>query len=331
MSSGKFDFHGKKVAIIGDSISTNGNYSPSNPLGNVPEIVVQAEDVGVELSAYATYYDIGTTIGGRTITSEDVGNEVTFTPVAGDVDASNPKMIGKPYNANPASINVWWEVAAEKLGFTPIPVCWSGSSITDHEDSNAEYKTSYAWHEAQIRKCGVRIPGSMDRESPDVIIIYRGTNDFSHTPYTRLTDWYKSYYVPMVEGDTFDENGTTRYDYLKGLALTVYKLRLAYPNAQIVVCTFNYFHRLLSGYPSRNGVNSIYQYNDAIRQFASVYGCGLIEFDKDGITYANAGSGGYYREAGTTPDDNYAHPNDKGHKVLGNRAIIDLQNLNSMT
>ena len=194
-----------------------------------------------------------------------------------------------------------------------------------------ELKTSYAWHDAQIRKCGVRIPGTMTRIAPDMIIIYRGTNDFSHSPYTRLTDYLDNYPQTIPETDTFiDEEGVMRYGYIEGLAITINKLRTAYPETPIVLCTFNYFHRLsYSGYPSRNGLNTIYQYNDIIRKVANFFGCGIIEFDKDGITYANAASGAYYNE-GTSPTASHTHPNTKGHKLLGNRAIIDLQRINSM-
>ena len=48
---------GKNVAIIGDSISTNGNTGENK---NVPEIEITSEDVGVELHAYITYNDVQT-------------------------------------------------------------------------------------------------------------------------------------------------------------------------------------------------------------------------------------------------------------------------------
>ena len=330
--AGGLNYNGKTVAIIGDSISTNGNYSASNRLGNVPEIFVETEDIGVQLSGYVTYYDVGTTIGGHTITESEVGTEITVTPVSGD----EGKMIGKPLNNNSASVVTWWEVAQKVLGFDPVAVCWSGSSITSHEANDTEdghyiYKTSYAWHPAQIRKCGVRTPGTMTRTAPDVIIIYRGTNDFSHSPYTRLTDYLTRYPFTIPETDAYTDNGT-KYGFLEGLAITVNRLREAYPEAQIMVCTFNYFHRnstTYPGFPSRNGINTIYQYNDAIREFANYFGCGLIEFDKDGITWANAASGAYYQE-GTSTTANHTHPNTKGHKVLGNRALIDMQRENNM-
>lgn len=302
---------GKNIAIIGDSISTNGDTGTDH---NVYEIEVQDEDVGVELSAYLTYYDVqgGLSLGGHTFTSEEIGTEVTFTPVAGDIG----KKIGKPNNYNGNSRTVWWEVMQEKFGNKTIPVCWSGSSITSHESGSSQFKTAHAWHTAQIRKCGIRTPGTMTRIAPDMVIIYRGTNDFSHSPYTLLTDGYFNAY--NWEYPT-DDTVTGGYGYEEGLALTIKKLREAYPETQIYLCTMNVFKRINSShFPTNNGINSLPQYNDAIRRVADFFGCGIIEFDKDGITFENMYSGGYITES------NQTHPTDKGHAVMGRKAIADI-------
>lgn len=304
---------GKKVAIIGDSISTNGN---TGSYHNVPEITITSDDVGVELSAYLTYYDVqaGLTLGGHTFTSAEIGTEVTFTPISDDIG----KSIGLPNNYNPNSTTVWWEVAMSELGFIPIPVCWSGASITAHEGDTSEYKTSFAWHDAQIRKCGIRTPGSMARTAPDVIIIYRGTNDFSHAPYARLTAGYFDNYDWSYPASDYSDGV---YGYKEGLALTVKKLRIAYPNAKIILCTLNVFKRVnYSHFPTNNGYNSLPQYNDAIREVADFFGCDVIDFDRDGITFENCYSGGYITDSSTTP----THPSNKGHWVMGQKAIADL-------
>lgn len=306
----------KTVAIIGDSISTNGNPGTGTNT-NAVEITIEDEDVGVELSAYLTYYDVnaGLTLGGHTFTSDEIGTEVTFTPVAEDVG----KVIGLPNNYNANNTTVWWEVAKNELGFTPIPVCWSGASVTSHETSVNTLKTSYAWHDAQIRKCGIRTAGTMTRTAPDVIIVYRGTNDFSHTPYTKLTDDYfsgSSWTYPDTDAVT------DGYGYKEGLCLLVKKLRTAYPNATIFLCTLNVFKRVnYSAYPTNNGINTLPEYNNAIREVADYLGCGLIEFDKDGITFENCYSGGYITDSSTTP----THPADKGHEVMGKKAIADIK------
>lgn len=312
-----FNFYGANVAIIGDSISTNGDYSASNPFGNVPEIVIQDEDVGVELSAYVTYYDIGKTVGGHEIVAADVGTEIIFTPVEGDIG----KTVGKPKNNNAATVETWWEVARGILGFNPIPVCWSGSSITSHEGTDNEYKTSYAWHPAQIRKCGIRTPGTMTRTAPDMIIIYRGTNDFSHSPYSKLTEDYFNASWSYPDTDVI----TGGFGFKEGLCLTIRKLREAYPSAQIVLCTCNFFKRVnYSTYPINNGEYTENQLNDAIREVANWMGCKLIEFDKDGLTFENASST-YYQDSTA-----FTHPTTAGHKILGNRALRDMSMFNNM-
>lgn len=115
---------GKTVAIIGDSISTNGNPGSGTDT-NAVELTVTAQDVGVQLSAYLTYYDVqaGLSLGGHTFTSEEIGTEVTFTPVSEDIG----KMIGRPLTYNENTTTVWWEVMQRALENTTIPVCWSGA------------------------------------------------------------------------------------------------------------------------------------------------------------------------------------------------------------
>lgn len=313
-SSNNDSMRGLTVAVIGDSISTNGNDGEN---ANVPEITITEEDVGVELSAYLTYYDVqnNLSLGGHTYTSSEIGTEVTFTPLQADIG----KSIGVPNNYNPNATTVWWEVMKDELGCDVIPVCWSGSSITSHEQNTDTRKTSHAWHEAQIRKCGIRTPGTMNRTEPDAIIIYRGTNDFSHEPYALLTDGYPfdSLSNPVHNDDTVDGG----YGYKEGLIKTISALRNRYKNAKIILCTLNIFKRVNTAYPVTNGNNSLPQYNQAIREVADYMGCGLIEFDKDGITYSNCYSEGYIVDSETIP----THPSNKGHKVMGLKAIADIK------
>ena len=333
--TGAYDFQGKTVAIIGDSISTNGDYNAStNPLGNVPEIVIQPEDVGVQLSAYLTYWDVaaGLSIAGTTYTSAQIGQEITFTPTAADVG----KIVGKPDNFNGSSIIPWWRIVQNTLDFTPIPVAWSGASITQHEanpedadyyKSGGQWATSYAWHPSQIRKCGIRTPGSMTRAAPDVIIVYRGTNDVSHTRYAKISENYWNARLgayPTTDVITWPDTDWA-YGIIEGLICTINGLRQAYPSARIVLCTLNWFRRIYEAGPSRNNYYSLFQYNNAIRETAQAMGCGLIDFAKDGLNEFNA-STAYYQE--TT--NMYTHPNNAGHVILANRALVDLKGENAM-
>lgn len=321
-SSGAFDWSGKTVAIIGDSISTNGAWTASRTTGNVPEMVITADDVGVSLSAYITYYDVqaGLMIGGHECEDSDIGTELTFTPVSEDVG----KVVGLPDNFNSDSVETWWEICAKKLGFTPINVSWSGASITSHEGSKNQYKTSWAWHEATIRKCGIRTPGTMTRTAPDVIIIARGINDMTHNPEAVPGNSMLESPQMIPESDNNGEN----YDVSLGLAKTIDALKTAYPASRILVCTMNYFHRNSTdypGYPSRGETCTYYDMNHMFRVFSMVFGTQLIEFDKDGLDYYSANST-YYRES--SPD--FVHPADPGHAVMAKRAIIDMMKVNEM-
>ena len=333
--AGSYDFQGKNVAIIGDSISTNGNYNANtNPLGNVPEIVIQPEDVGVQLSAYLTYWDVaaGLSIAGTTYTSAQIGQEITFTPTAEDVG----KIVGKPDNFNGSSIIPWWRIVQNTLGFTPIPVAWSGASITQHEANpeDADYykeggkwAASYAWHPSQVRKCGIRVPGTMQRTAPDVIIVYRGTNDASHTRYAKISENYWNARLgtyPTTDVITWPDTDWA-YGIIEGLICTINGLRQAYPSARIVLCTLNWFRRIYETGPSRNNYFSLYQYNAAIRETANAMGCGLIDFARDGLNEFNASSD-YYQEN----TNMYTHPNNAGHVILANRALVDLKEENAM-
>lgn len=334
VTSGILSLEGKNVAIIGDSINTNGDYDAStNPYGNVPEIVITEDDVGVELSAYLTKKDVdgGLSLGGHTFTSSEIGTEVTFTPVDGDVG----KMIGKPLNYYESSVKTWWEILQEQINFTPIPVCWSGASMTSHEGMKDTYKTSYAWHDATIRKCGIRTPGGSSsasaRTAPDMVIIFRGANDMSHPESqsadplvfrtrTKVTDGEIGAY-PGTYPDT-DKAGTSgayTFGLAEAIEITVKKLRDAYPHTVIVLCTINSFIRLdVETYPMRNSVNTLPEYNETIRKVANVLGCPLIDFDKDGMTFENVSD--------YTVD--MVHPTADGHAILAKRAMIDLAKIN---
>ena len=319
---------GLTVAIIGDSISTFKNK-------NAYEIVITEEDVGKQLFSYITHYDVykdtaATSLTNKTISKDginsnyliqpsDIGTQLSFIPSSEDVG----KKIGIPKNYNDSNDTekTWWQVAADHLGFEPIVASWSGSSITSHEATESYLKCAHAWHDHTIRKIGKRIPGTTNRIAPDVVLIYRGTNDLSHSDKVRLTSNY--YNTVNWDYPSTDALTTTTYGYQEGLALTIQKIRKTYPNTKIVLCTCNVFKRkIYSSFPTRNNYFSLPQMNNAIRQTADFFGCHLIELDKCGITWENCYSEGYITDSSTKP----THPNTKGHQLMGKQAISDLLN-----
>lgn len=307
-------WYGKKVSIIGDSIST----APSH---NAVEFTVLASDIsaGRTLQGYPTYYDIGTKIGTKTVNSSMVGVLTSFSPVSGDAG----KTIGKAQNYNTAGTSgvasytdTWWYKLASALGMEILQnVSWSGASISSHESETQEFKTSYAWHPAQINKLSKR-DSSGNRINPDIIIIYRGTNDMSHSPYTILSD-FGAGATSIPDSDVAGSS----YDFKIAYCLTIKKIREAYPQAQIVLCTLNVFKRInYSQFPTNNGINTLPEYNNAIREIADMMGCGIIELDKDGITFENCYPT-YISDSSTIP----THPNPTGHTVMAEKAIVDLK------
>ena len=301
-------FKGKKLSIIGDSISTAEGH-------NAVQLKVLQSDIdnSTELKAYPTKYDIGKTYGGTEVTAEMVGSELTFTPVAADLG----KEIGAPLNYGNEFDTIWWNQVANYFGMNVLAnVSWSGASISSHEGDKDDYKTSYAWHPAQIAKLAQRNAEGV-LETPDVVIVYRGTNDLSHSPYSKLgTFSAESTAVPQTDVSGND------YNFKDAYAILISKIREAYPKAVILICTLNVFKRITyDHFPTRNGVYTLPQLNNAIREVANAMGVGLIEFDKDGITFENCYSEGYITDSATTP----THPNAKGHTQMAKKAVADMQ------
>lgn len=299
---------GLKIAVIGASNSTKSGR-------DAVELTVEPEDVGVQLSAYATYYDIGTVIGNRTITESDVGNEVTFTPTSADVG----KQIGKPktYTGN-ASVKTWWMHLEEEFKCEVIPVCWSGSSISAHQENNNQYKCSHAFHESQIRKCGIRTPGTMERSAPDLILFCRAGNDVTHEPYCTITEGY--FDAPNWTYPTTDLKSDETYGALESVALTIKKLREAYPMTPIVMGTMPFMKRVnYQTFPVNNGLYSWPYYNKKLREAADFFGMHTIDFDKVNITFENIYPN-YAQDSAEKP----VHQNNMGHALLAAQAKKDL-------
>ena len=310
------------ISVLGASSSTKEDR-------NAVEIIIGAKDVGVELSAYPTYYDIGTTIGGYTIAKNDIGKELTFTPVQSDIG----KTIGNPKNYNESEVKVWWEHVEDYFNCTVNPVCWSGSSYTSwraDDDTTTSaylgYATSHSWHDSQIRRLGIRVEGSMKRVAPDIIILHRGINDMTKRDdngktFTTLTEGY--FDNPNWQYPTTDKLADGSYGIKEALALTIKKIRDAYPTTKIVLSTITTMQRGTNGVnygdniPTNNGVYSAAQLNAAIRETADFFGCPMIDFDQCGITYENGVDEGYLKSDRT-------HPTSKGHALIGKQAINDL-------
>ena len=305
---------GKKIAVIGDSISTiYGN--------NTPSWKIMSIDVGNTIEAWCTYYDINKVIGGKTITSAMVGTKQSFVPTAEDVG----KEIGTASNYNASNTKVWSQQLCELAGCELVcNASWSGSQLVkgqgENEDgtpnSNNGYVGSYSWSDYTMS----RFANNRDEEGnpidPDVIFIYRGTNDATHSPHGYIGEWDMKDGIPTTD---LLSNGHRSYE--KAATILVNKLRAMFPNVYIVFCTLNYFRRGTDlGWTRKFSANdTLAEYNDAIRNIANKLGCGLVEFDKDGITPSVNATDFYADGSESTP----THPNSNGHRVMAEKALED--------
>jgi lysophospholipase L1-like esterase len=289
--------YGLRASFMGDSISS-GN--------NARDFTVMDIDIGGSLQGYPTYYDVGKTIGNVTVTSDMIGTLVTF----GDIQAADVgKFIGET-SSNAITTNRWWQVLCNLTGMEQLQnVSMSSISVSSHEDTGT-LKGFYLWHPSQIKKLSTR-DSAGNTVTPDVIVIFRGTNDMTHSPYSKLTDFGDaSRSIPAT--DVLDGGG---YGFKEAYCIAIKKIWEAYPKAKIFLCTLNLFKRVnFTEYPTNNGTNTLPEYNAAVREVANFMGCGIIEFSKSGVNWENL--------LDYAPDN--THPNVAGHALLGRKAAVDL-------
>ena len=308
---------GKNIAVIGDSIST-GSLNPY--------FIVRSVDVGKTIQSYVTHYDVyvgteGTptekTIGGVILTDDMIGTLQSFTPVEADIG----KTIGNGVSYYNSSVDVWHKVLKEKTGAARvINASWSGSRLHSGGDKGDD-RLSTAWSDYTIGRCKTRDADGNDI-LPDVIFIYRGTNDYSKSdPFGYIDELDLMGGIP--ESDVLEDGRiSSRIAYY----LTIQKLRQTYPKAIVVCCTLNSFKRGANrtAFPVNNGHYTLPDMNNMIREVADVTGCPIVEFAKSGITFENLYSEGYVTDSADMP----THPNATGHAVMAERAYQDTKLLN---
>lgn len=305
---------GKKIAVIGDSISTIYG-------GNTPSWKIKSSDVGQTIEAWVTYYDIGKTIGGVTIDDTMYGYKQSFVPTIDDVG----KEIGTANNYNVTGTTVWSQQLCNLAGCTLVcNASWSGAQLVkgqgEYEDNSPKNSAalSYSWSDYTMSRFINNVDENGQTIIPDVIFIYRGTNDATHAPHGYCTK------LDMKDGTPTTDLGEDDKRYYQLAAnILVGRLRTLFPKVTIYFCTMNYFRRGTDlGWTRKfSGNETLAEYNDCIRDIANKLGCGVVEFDKDGISpYVDPTV--YYRDGdGNTP----THPNTKGHLIMAKRALADVR------
>ena len=326
-----FNLNGKKISIIGDSISCFGTETQTRTEGyNAPYWIVKTVDVGQQIQAYVTWLDVyntinagstqtGKTIGGVTLTPSMIGTLQTFTPVAGDVG----KEIGVARWASAYTTKPWWQVVIDKTGATLCNnASWSGSRLIPIPEGNTRHD-AFVMSEAYSEYTLGRVRNRDDEGNfiiPDIIFIYRGVNDFVANDPEGGTGDPTPESIETPNMITFNEITDTN-NFTQAYIWTILKLREKYPNTYIFCCTLNVCkQKNYSHYPSNNGTYTQVDYNNKIREIANLMGCGIVEFDKDGITFENCYPT-FISDNATTP----LHPNTNGHRVMGEKAVSDIK------
>lgn len=236
-------YNGKKLSVLGDSISTFKGYIPA---GN------------------ACYYD------------------------------------GSNYGV--ASVeDTWWGKTMNALGMELcVNESWSGSRVTtlDGKASAGCMERCQKLHTAD--------------KTPDVVIVYMGTNDLNYLA-TQMGAYDGSQPFP-----------TDTMTFREAYAVMLNKILTAYPGAEIWICTLVHCERQGSvGFPERNPTcgATIKEFNTVIKDMSDLFGVGLIDLNKCGITYQNLSlyAGDY--NASTKQG---LHPNAAGHSLIARQVIKTL-------
>lgn len=142
-----------------------------------------------------------------------------------------------------------------------------------------------------------------DGESPDIVIIYLGTND-----------WNANVPVGTYDGKgTLPTNGAT---FREAYAMMIYNIMAGSPKAKIYCCTLLDRERGDSDTTSpevSSGGIYLSEYNDAIREIADAFNAEVIDLHACGINHCNMSL--YMRDYNSSSGSGL-HPNSAGHNLM---------------
>lgn len=200
----------------------------------------------------------------------------------------------------------WWHKLISNTGMTLVSnASWSGS--TCHGNSETSTSAYAGCSSARVNDL------KNDDETPDIIIILIGINDFAPSD-TPVGNWEPS--------DSIPEDSSNIGTFSEAYALMVSKIMKTYPKARIFCCTI-----MQSGgstkdedqngvYPTKNSSGTtLIEYNNIIKNVANGLGCDIIDMNACGIHFWNFDS--------TTIDS--LHPNTVGTSLMAKKAESELR------
>lgn len=200
-------------------------------------------------------------------------------------------------DVNDVSKTYWYQVA-NFFNMTIQNSSYSASFVTG-DSTQTEVSQSAAQRE--IAGCSAARITSLTRDSktPDIILILLGTNDYGSQK--ALGSWNE--HSAIVSEGTINQ-------FSSAYSLMLNKIKTALPNARIFCCTI-----LQNNFSFPDKTISIRDYNDVIKEMASIFGCDVIDTYACGISRYNISS---------LSVDGTLHPNAVGHQLIANKIITEL-------
>lgn len=236
-------------------------------------------------------YDIG---GNAVLNSVYAGKSLSIlgdsiSTFAGYIPSGNSTYY--PADTVQSVTDTWWKKLMDALGMSlEVNNSWSGSRVTTTGgDASAGCMT-------RCQNLG---------NSPDVIIIYMGINDFINE-------------VPLGTYDGRSAIPSSTVTFREAYGIMLDKVLTAYKKAEVYVATLPMCERNADvGFPEINdsGV-ALDVFNEAIRELADAFGVKVLEHNKCGMTYQNM----------SVYNPNNLHPNKFGHSLLANNDIEQMDN-----
>lgn len=196
--------------------------------------------------------------------------------------------------------NTWWEMLRRATGMRLLTnASWTGSRVSGNSlSTTGEVGCSDARVSALV---------GQDGQTPDIIIVFMGTNDFGHN-------------VTLGQADhTVRPSDGTMSVFSEAYLLLLYKLHETYPLAHVYCSTL--LPRKPSAEEVENKVNgngdTTDSYNREIRRLAAAMNCGLIDFSSCGFSAWNGST--YYW-------DGFLHPKKSGMSIMSRFARKAIEN-----
>lgn len=192
---------------------------------------------------------------------------------------------------------IWWYKVCQALGMTiNTNNSVSGSTVCgDPTGSTAG--------------CGTRAQNL--GTTPDVIMVTLGGNDFSQEKGIGTYDG----------SQTFPTSGST---FREAYAIMMKKIMEQYPLAEIWCQTRPYIYENNGSveFPEKNDNGILFKtWNETIIDMARLFGAGIVRMDECGMTWFNRSTYGGDYSSGT---GKVLHPNNKGHSLMANQVIKQL-------